>query len=570
MLLTKADAATSRPLDTVESVLNRDKKDATYKLGLFRALADIAQTNYSIARYLDGSRVHVPVEAIAEKWLRYYWPIIAHDQFIPQKNGEAPGCAKPLAFRQQMSALIGHWQGQGGLSGFVAACKDGALAPDTARLYERLMAKLKKTIWNMPVRYAGGGADFSILQYDPKRKTVVMSADMWRELSLTGSWIQDATVLRWAELTSRLSKDAIKPSTVIDCLLSCCEPDRDVADVRDVYQEQRDKVCVWTGKALLNDFDVDHVIPFVLWRNNDLWNLLPALRSVNNQKRDRLPTQRALRFGKDRIVASWSNVRRCHPQRFDREAGAFCGGLDLGNWENRLFGGLAEAVEITAVQRGVARWEPDNIPVPVTVPDRSVTVPVPYPMVPSRPMFVTEPGQTAADQISAARAGTTDPVCAVFDYASIAAQAFQEYLPVVAQLAAGDPFDGFEIGSLDWARQCPWVAVPRRLAGVRRFVITVVGDSMTPGLNIGDRVVFEYHRSPRKDNQIVIANLSTYGVDSSGRSCGAVKRLLQDAEAWVFRSDNPAYKDIRVAKSECRYPILGTMVAVLKPVDAAI
>jgi phage repressor protein C with HTH and peptisase S24 domain len=107
------------------------------------------------------------------------------------------------------------------------------------------------------------------------------------------------------------------------------------------------------------------------------------------------------------------------------------------------------------------------------------------------------------------------------------------------------------------------------LAGAKRFVITVVGDSMTPGLSIGDRVVFEYHRSPRKDNQVVIANLSAFGLDSSGRTCGAVKRLIQDAEAWVFRSDNPAYKDIRVVKSECQYPILGTMVAMLKHVDSA-
>ncbi|MBM3790738.1 MAG: S24 family peptidase [Acidobacteria bacterium] len=182
-------------------------------------------------------------------------------------------------------------------------------------------------------------------------------------------------------------------------------------------------------------------------------------------------------------------------------------------------------------------------------------------------MFVTEPGQTKTGHPPTARTATHDPACAVFDYAAIAARAFHEYLPVVAQLAAGEPFDGFEIGNLDWARQCPWVAVPKHLSGTKRFVITVVGDSMTPGLSIGDRVVFEYHRSPRKDNQVVIANLSAYGVDSSGRTFGAVKRLTQDAEAWIFRSDNPAYQDIRVAKSECQYPILGTMVAVLKSSD---
>jgi hypothetical protein len=82
----------------------------------------------------------------------------------------------------------------------------------------------------MPVRYAGGGENFSILQYDKAEKAVVLSADLWRELSLTGNWIQDAAVLRWAELTSRLFKSALKPSTGIDCLLSCIESEREVAE----------------------------------------------------------------------------------------------------------------------------------------------------------------------------------------------------------------------------------------------------------------------------------------------------------------------------------------------------
>ena len=110
------------------------------------------------------------------------------------------------------------------------------LTNDEAKQHNQLMSKLKQTIWNMPVRYAGGGEDFSILQYDKAEKAVVMGADMWRELSLTGSWIQDATVLRWAELTSRLSKGALKPSTVIDCLLSYIESEREVAEARNVYQ----------------------------------------------------------------------------------------------------------------------------------------------------------------------------------------------------------------------------------------------------------------------------------------------------------------------------------------------
>jgi len=121
MLLAKEDDTSDRPLDTVESVLNRDKKDATYKIALFRALAEIAQTNYNIIRYTEGSKVYVPIETIAEKWLRYFWPIFDHEQFIPQKYGESPSCARPVAFRRQMEALINQWRRRGGLSGFIAA-----------------------------------------------------------------------------------------------------------------------------------------------------------------------------------------------------------------------------------------------------------------------------------------------------------------------------------------------------------------------------------------------------------------------------------------------------------------
>jgi len=234
----------------------------------------------------------------------------------------------------------------------------GNLTSSEEKLRDQLMSKLKQTIWNMPVRYAGGGEDFSILQYDKAQRTVVMSAAMWRELSLTGSWIQDATVLRWAELTTKLSRGALKPSTIIDCLLSYAEPEREVADARNVYQKLEEKHCVWTDQAILKKFDVDHVIPFALWKNNDLWNLLPVLPAVNNEKRDRLPTQQILKASKERILHYWNKVRFHHVQRFDREAEALCGGLDPGSWENRLFSAIAEAVEITAVTRGVERWEP--------------------------------------------------------------------------------------------------------------------------------------------------------------------------------------------------------------------
>jgi phage repressor protein C with HTH and peptisase S24 domain len=84
---------------------------------------------------------------------------------------------------------------------------------------------------------------------------------------------------------------------------------------------------------------------------------------------------------------------------------------------------------------------------------------------------------------------------------------------------------------------------------------------MEPTLHRGDLVVFEYHRSLRRDNQIVIANLPETGSGNAGTE--SIKRISQDADHWIFGSDNPAYAPIRVPKVSIEQPILGIMVGKL-------
>jgi very-short-patch-repair endonuclease len=55
------------------------------------------------------------------------------------------------------------------------------------------------------------------------------------------------------------------------------------------------------------------VIPFSLWRNNDLWNLLPAHPAVNNAKRDLLPSQSLLRQRRE-ALQNWLDYVRLRDQ----------------------------------------------------------------------------------------------------------------------------------------------------------------------------------------------------------------------------------------------------------------
>lgn len=550
-----------RPLQLVESILNRDQKVATYKLALFRALAEIAQTQSHVADFRPDGRVGIPNELVAEKWLFYYWPVFAAESLIKQGTSSR---GADVAIRPAMEPLIRHYSESGGLSGFYVEWRGGRLKGESLRLARSALSALRSTIWTMPVKHAGGGI-FDILQYDRATKAIHMEDSLWRELCLTGNWIQDATVLRWAELTEQINGGAVRASRMIDCLLTVPDAKRNVEDARRYYLAQPDRTCVWTERSIPGDFAVDHAIPFSLWRNNDLWNLLPASVQANGHKSDRLPTYELLQRRRDLIVHCWRGLDESLGERFRREALTLLGrdSLPAASWEPHLFSRFVEAFETTAAQRGAARWEPQGSRASGT---RTATVVVPkfapYPMSEEKIHFgssmpdVGEPDETAASEDEE----LVDEF-RLLRFDEIGAGAFRTHLPLAASLAAGSPFHGFEAEDLAALEEFDWIEVPPSLARKNRFVVRVAGDSMEPTLKLNDLVVFEYHRTPRSQGQIVVANLPEFGRGNAGTE--AIKRIREERDFWVFESDNSVYEPFRVEKEEAVYPILGTMVEVV-------
>jgi len=344
-----------RPLDRVEIVLNRDTKTATYKLALFRSLSEIGTKEYRWARWIGETEVGVPIERVAEKWLKYYWPIFESDEFIPQNNGETPDCAKPITFRRSLSSLVGHYASLGGLPQFMVDVRTGSCTPETVHLHRAAMQDIRRAIRTGPVQYTSG----HVFRYEPRGKLIVMDSDLWREFSELGHWIEPSVVVRWSEESERMSHRTVKASTVLDRLLVDVSGERDVGLARNVFESLSDKECVWSGKGIEKAFEVDHVIPFTLWHSNDLWNLLPCRREYNNAKRDKLPEHGLLIDRRDCIIWYWRHLRKRGEKRFDAEVQALLGNkVRAGNWETPTFSRLTEAVEITAVQRGVERWRP--------------------------------------------------------------------------------------------------------------------------------------------------------------------------------------------------------------------
>lgn len=355
----------ARAVDQIEGILNRDKKEATYKLALFRALAELALQEPRCARWLPEGWVGVPLRRIAEKWLAYYWPIFASERFMPQSRSEGAGSTKQLKFRSAMRALMAPYRGaglHGGLSAWQQDQQCQRLGTDQSGVLETCLKSIEAAIREGPVRHAGLSSDAgSVFRYEAQSRQVLMRAELWHELSLLGHWVADAVILRWAALTESFSqRQQISAGDTLPLLLALPEPKRATSLARQVFEKGGASACVWSRRPLKKTWAVDHVIPFSLWGNNDLWNLMPVDDKINASKSDKLPTAELLRRRELLIIEHWRLLRDALPKPFDAQASLLLGRPLTGPicWEKELFSRVREAVELTALQRGVERWAP--------------------------------------------------------------------------------------------------------------------------------------------------------------------------------------------------------------------
>lgn len=221
LLLRRRRQDSLRPVDQVESILYQDRKTATYKLALLRALTDIALTGFGMARWYNDGTVGVALDDVAHRWLLYYWPLVESSTFIPQMRGEARNSARNLLFRPALSELADFYRQAGGLRRFLDQYRSETLPSEAQRLLDAALDGIRKAIVDGPVAHAGRSMRGPrVFSYDHRHDEITMSAGMWCDLSRFGRSIQHAAIEVWAELTAEFSNGTIRPSEVLDLLLT--------------------------------------------------------------------------------------------------------------------------------------------------------------------------------------------------------------------------------------------------------------------------------------------------------------------------------------------------------------
>jgi hypothetical protein len=101
--------------------------------------------------------------------------------------------------------------------------------------------------------------------------------------------------------------------------------ERDILESKKIYasifRKEGTVRCVWTRNVLAS-YDIDHGVPFsvCVWKNNDLWNLIPAKACINNLKRDKSPSAKLIEDRKEEIVRYWNLLQETQGKDFKRKS----------------------------------------------------------------------------------------------------------------------------------------------------------------------------------------------------------------------------------------------------------
>ncbi len=362
----------------ISKIIERDSKNTTYKFALLRGTIDTILDNSPYIK-LTGDLIEIPLGLLVEKWIIYYYPILDSKVFIPQIHGTN----NKIAFQEEFKPIIHFYNQFGGLSALYNDLRTNGVSPSVNKEFFSLVRKLKDTITKMPMRYIGGSiADshysiFNVHSNANLRKTNFQNAqwlinscgtftipkDYYEAFKVLGSFVSgtDNILFKWAEFSVNASNSLVDTSTVIHHILKSPITERDVTVAKNLYKtilKEKGKInCVWTGDPISN-YDVDHVIPFSVWKNNDLWNLLPAKPSINNSKRDKIPAANLLLKQKQPIIHYWETIYSAQPQRFLQEIEvSLLGNKGSSNWQQTAFTQLLDTSKYLIETRGFTEWK---------------------------------------------------------------------------------------------------------------------------------------------------------------------------------------------------------------------
>ena len=347
----------SGSLSQVRHIILNSSKSSTYKLALLRTLVRIADAHPGAVLDCSSQQTILPVGLVVLYWIRQFKRLI--DGYNLQQNSDP---SKRLGFQKADGwDLLTHLTADDFAIGALFT------GPD-AKALQKLFSHCIDTIQQGPVTFIYQKTpDNPLFAIEKKRRTatdtvlidkdflasfghfIIHQDKLWQCLRHYGCWIEPLLTRQWVDEMAKyqLNKALALPLETYYVSLQWLEQKRETAAVRDkvikLQQQGEQVLSVWSGSTL-QQFDIDHCLPFSYWPNNDQWNLLPCTAKENRSKSDRLPGRDLLQHSRGRINNWWqqANSTQAEQRRFFTEANLSLPGL---NNQNQDFEQVFEALQ---------------------------------------------------------------------------------------------------------------------------------------------------------------------------------------------------------------------------------
>lgn len=330
-------------LKQISFIVENDKTSSTYKYVLLKSVIDASQRYDHLIR-LEDSRAHIPLGLIIERWMFDYFPFVFKG--IRQQHSQTSQILnKPIEEAYEdifdLLHLNRHDPWEQAYKAMQSAFKNTNQSSAIAKAFLTLAKELAKTITTMPMKFIGK-EHYELFQPDNTQygRIKLQNTQSCNILFLTqefGGFSISEThynifrylgqnlygtstiALKWKEKTDALNDQTHEAMHIIDRLSNDdLAIERDTSDIRSILEDGME--CVWSGKILTpKTSDIDHILPFSVWYNNDLWNLLPADKKINNQKRDKIPSPKLIEKRADVIIDYWKRYEQRWNHRFNNE-----------------------------------------------------------------------------------------------------------------------------------------------------------------------------------------------------------------------------------------------------------
>ena len=360
----------------INQIIERESKSSTYKFALLRAVVELvaSQSPLIVQR---GNRMDIPMGLVIEKWMYYYYPLLLDIDKTPQNTG-----SKQLVFYEDMLQLHSFYENNAGdgLTLFYHDLNWRGLPEAVAPAVLKLAKNIRKALVTGPMKHLGqsiGGMHYSIFQVESSsnfrkansinKQWLINQAGMfsipiefYESFALIGNLINgdNSLLMHWANFSRSLDKqNNYQLGAVLSELIRYPISKHDVKDARHIYENLATKHCVWSDQLIRGKYEVDHMFPFAVLKNNDLWNLFPASSTINNSKRDKIPTAAKLKQQKTAIQRYWKLMSRAYPQRFFQELKLSLTGIETSDdWPEIAFGKLLNLSDYLIHTRGCRPW----------------------------------------------------------------------------------------------------------------------------------------------------------------------------------------------------------------------